>query len=507
MRGPYPLIVVLALIALSATVSVPALYFSTVEQVSYREYGITVKYSTLPLTQPGTVTLFVKSLRQDDRVSVVAYAWLPNGSNIMVGSVRAIGPVIYLVSNGIKEAYSVWGRHLESMGVEPGAVSIGLTILGTVLRNDGLYGFVSVVPINVAKATEGYGIEVDLDKPLIKLMGGKFTKTGKGGYAQGTPPSPIRGSCYPDCDYDPSGNPRCRVTCYEWRYEGNYSRTMSGVDIPVVSAVLLGYSAYSKVSFVHLMELLVAKESANIRIGISAVASVTSGGGSGEVTYEVAGKSWEVSSQTAANLTFQKGFARGRDYSINSIVYVGFKGDISIATYRLYKCVQGALVCIPSDIWANITVARPLNGGPLNNDIAVWGTASLYYYDNPVTRTYIDFLENGWIDPSSSRQSYDDVSLTAYDVERELDTLISLSGGFNVLSLLMDDVPSSFSALLSASVGVTAGYASEELMVLSVYAYVDSDAPVYWTYARSPITYEVGDEYYRVGCVFVRITG
>ncbi len=507
MREPRSLIAALTLIALSATISVPVLYFSTVEQVSYREYGITVKYSTLPLTQPGAMTLFVKSLRQDDRVSVVAYAWLPNGSNTRVGSARAIGPVIYLDSNRIKEAYSVWGRHLESVGVEPGAVSIGLTILGTVLRSDGLYGFVFVVPVNVAKAATGYDIEVDLDKRLTKLMEWKITEAREGILAQGTPPSPISGSCYWDCVYDPSGNPRCRITCYEWRYEGGYSRTMSDVDIPVVSAVLLGYSAYSKVSFVHLMELLVAKESANIRIGISAVASVTNGGGSGGVTYEIVGKSWEASSQTAANLTLQKGFARGRDYSINSIVYVGFRGDVSIATYRLYKCVQGALVCIPSDVWANITVARPLNGGPLNNDIAVWGTASLYYYNNPVTRTYIDFLENGWIDPSSSRQSYNDVSLTAYDVKRELDTLISLSGGFNVLSLLMDDVPSAFSALLSAPVGVTAGYASEELMVLSVYAYVDSDAPVYWTYARSPIMYEVGDEYYRIGCVFVRITG
>ncbi len=509
----------LVTIAILANIIVPSMYYHSIEQVNYPQYGFTVKYFTTPLGQPNAFTLFISSLSPNDKVTIHAYVWFPNGSVDEVASTKATGRIISLSTDSVRKAYSVWSKHLQKLGVNPGGISIGLTILATVLRDDGLYGVVSVVPLNVEKVEQGYGVEIDVSKPPLKLMDkekiqkiiNELTQTKQINdeqvSTQGTPPSPIRGSCYSECYYDPSGNPRCRIICYEWRYEGGYSRVLNNVNVPVVATAIIGYSAYTKIKWVHMMELLVADESANIRIGISAIAGISSGGGSGGISYEVVGKSWEASDVTAANLTYQAGFERFDDFTPNSIVYVGFKGDISIATYRLYACIQGELVCVPTDVWANITAARPLNGGPLDNSIAVRGTASLYYYNNPVTRIYLEYLLNDWLDPDDAREAYNDVSLTSYNIKWELNTIISLTGGFNVLSLLMSDVPSSFSPLLSASVGITAGYESREFMLLSMYAYVDSQEPVYWTYAKFPVLYEVDDSYYRMGCVFVRIAG
>jgi len=511
------LISALIIAAALASIAAPATYYISIERLEYPLYGFTVKYAAPPIGSPNAVTLFLPRLGQNDRVSVTAYVLLPNGSTMETASAKSVGRVIQLGAGDIRRAYTLWSEHLRELGIEPDGVSIGLTVLGTVLREDGLYGFVSVVPINVGRVEQGYGIEIDLNRPLHKLMSKEDMKkivdrltpnkkeaTGNAP-AQVSPPSPIKGSCDSECYFDPSGTPRCRIYCYEWRYVGGYSKVMHNVNVPLVATVILGNSAYNKISYIHLAEVLVADESDKVKIGISAVAGITSDSGSSGISYEVVGRNWEASSVTAANLTYQDGFARGKNFWPNSIVYLGFKGDISFATYRLYVCIQGALTCVPSDVWANITTAMPLGGGPLNNSIAVKGMASLYYYNNPVTRIYLDFLTKGWINTSDSRTATKSVSLMSFNIKWKLHTLLSLAGGFNVLSLMMSET-TQFSALLSTSVGITAGYESREFMYLSAYAYIDGGT-VRWTYAKSPVLYKVGDKYYKMGCVFVRITG
>jgi len=510
------LVVVALLIAAFSIASVLALTYPVERVVEARDYpgvGVRVEYRATALGASPGLALSFSSLNPTESVAVDAFAWLPNGSVKKIGRFAGTASLTWLNRSSLLRFASPWARFLEKRGVRPEDVGIGVTFLATIIKPDGVYVQASVVPIRLSHIIQGNTVRVVLSKKPMKVL--DFRETNKGvlgteSYSESSssplPPGEIEDGCITS-----PGNPYPTRTCWYWRYElgegGNAVYVGFDVPIPLVATVVKS-SAYSKVYDVFLHEWLSARESQSISVGITAVAGITATGASGGVSYEVLGFSWEGYSQEVADLHYTKAFTPGQDFSGPSILYVGFRGDISVAPYRLYQCTYSLIaICQPLDEWANITYVRPSNGGPLNNDLGVWGAVSLYDYSNPVVREYLDLVTYGWLTYGDVREATDNVTVSSWLVKHEVGTVPLFSGSFDALSLIMSGVTGSFAPIMSVSIGINVQWEAVEAMDLVSVVDLKQGEVVHWEYAKSPITYGYGDSSYRFGMVYVRVTG
>ncbi len=520
----------LAVIALILAIAAPAALSlvqpgtQIIGSARYQGTGIRVDY-TRPA--PGEEPRFIVSLASispGDRVSISAYAWLSNGSFRCLGRYSSSNNVVVLDWGALAKAMGDWVSHYRELGLSPEGVSLGILLIGTVARNDGLYAVAASVPVSPSLVAEGSGVTVRLSSPPIKILDidevreslaksigvspDKLKMNEKASSSDEWPPN-IRESCYNFC-YGPH---TCYMVCYEWHPEsGSPNHIGLNVRIPLVASVIKGEEAYNGIYYVVLREVLRARSQASVSIGISAVAGITGGGGGGGVSYSIIGYSWVASDEKWADLDYSKGFMPGQDFTApNTVLYVGFKGDIAVSKYRLYRCVYWFTPpqreCAPLNEWANITVVRPAGGAPLNNSLGVWGTASLYNYNDPVTRQYIDLVLNDWLDYSNQRLATNNITLTSYMIRNELNTLLSLSGGVNVLSLIMPSLPAALAPILGVSVGVTVNTADSQYMDLWAHIRLNTGEELHWEYAKSPILYFKNGNQYRIGMVYIRVTG
>lgn len=517
MSMPY-YIPALVAVVLSIASMISAAYTGeqVVEVLNYPGAGIRVEYLKVFNAAGPKFTVTFSSLTPADGVSVDVFAWLPNGLIKRIGRFTGSGAAVVLNLARLRDLGYLWARTLSAMGVDPEDIGIGLTLLTTVVRPDGVYAIASVIPIKISSIIRGYSVRAVLSKDPIKVVSFEATKPLK----ENTqfPPEKAESSPLPPGEIeDGCVSSWWSRDCWYWEYEpgegGKRVYVGFNIPIPLVATVIEG-TAYFKVHDVFLDEFLVAKESESISVGIAAVAGVGGSGGEAGVSYEVVGYSWEAYSQNAANLNYYKVFLRGRDFQGPSILYVGFRGDISVAPYRLYHCSYGwggvpISFCKPLDKWANITYVRPVNGGPLSNDIAVWGAVNYYDYGNPVVRTYLDLITYGWLDISNDklREASDNVTVTSWLVKSELNTRPLFSGSFNALSLIMSRVTTAFAPIMSVSIGINAQNVRVEAMYLLANVVLESGEVVHWCYAKSPVTFEYEGSNYRMGMVYVRITG
>ncbi len=504
-----------ALLIVASAISLVSVtsFTSYPEVINYGDIGIRVSYTPQnQLINPSIIVTY-SSLSPTEGVTMDSYLWLPNGSFAYLGRSYGTASATEISLGSLLKAIEPWR---ELYGNKPGlsGVDVGVITLSTVLRSDGVYASVAVIPVNLDKVLKGYSVNAVIAQKPVRVISDDEVRKDLASAAQTKaaqsgdfPPPTIINNCYRVC-YGPH---LCYNVCYEWRM-CNSTDPYVGLNtrIPLVATVIKG-GAYDKVYYTYLREFLQARASASVSVGFAAVAGVSSGSSGGGISYQIAGYTWVAHTTTWANLSYSKGFMPGVDYSSpNTVLYVGFRGDISVARYRLYKCYHiyepPSVDCIPLDKWANITVARPVNGAPLNNSIAVWGKASLYNYADPVTRQYIGLVSNGWLTYDDERVANDNVTLTSHIVKDELNTLLSLSGGVNVLSLILPQPLGSLAPIMAVSVGVTVQREDVEFMLLEAHTRLKPDNSAEWSYAKSPTEYSYGGNYYKIGMVYVRVT-
>jgi hypothetical protein len=143
-------------------------------------------------------------------------------------------------------------------------------------------------------------------------------------------------------------------------------------------------------------------------------------------------------------------------------------------------------------------MTRPVNGGPLTNNIVVSGVVSIYDYNNIINQVYRDLSETGWFSSPykfSNSPVYVDLDIMKVDVIKMLMALGLLASKpvFGVITLV-----------LAATVGVepytTTSIYQFGQVIINLWSRQDW---AYYQYARSPVKYEYGTSQYTITMLFV----
>jgi len=450
----------------------------------------------------------------NDPVVLSMFIWMPNGSVVEVGRTFFKGSIGEIRYEHLVNVYDEWNRHLKEIGARPGSIDIGLIILGTIHKRDGVYTLATAVPLNPEHISKRLGIEMTINKELVKTIDideiKKINISKRSeeirfsekeslvpiAHAQTTtwPPRYIYETCYE------SG------LCFTWVLRE--SKVAYNVSIPLVAVAIR--NSWDRVFSVNLYEMLKADSTSGDRVvfGIGAGDKTSSGG----LRYRIWGYDWVANDETVASLSYFKDFRSGRDFSGQSILYIGFKGDIAYVRYQFAYCYIWWYEpqCSYTDRDANTTMARPVNGGPLTNNIAVSGVVSIYDYNNIINQVYRDLSETGWFS-SSYKISYGAVHVDLEIMREEQNTLPQFVFNVDVIKMLIalglltsEPVFGAITLVLAATIGVEP-YATTSI---HQFAYVDINLMgtwdwAYYQYARSPVQYEYGTSQYAVTMLFV----
>jgi len=452
----------------------------------------------------------------NDTVVLSMFIWMPNGSVVEVGRIFFRGPYGEIDYRYLSNVYDEWNRHLKEIGARPGSIDIGLIILGTIHKGDGVYTLATAVPLNPEHISKRLGIEMTINKELVKTIDideikkiniskrSEEIKFSEKEYlipiahAQTTtwPPRYIYETCYE------SG------LCFTWVLRE--SKVAYNVNIPLVAVAIR--NSWDRVFSVNLYEMLKAGYSSGVRVvfGIGAGEKTSSGG----LRYRIWGYDWVANDETAASLSYFKDFRLGGDFSGQSILYIGFKGDIAYVRYQFAYCYIWWYEpqCSYTDRDANTTMARSVNGGPLTNNIAISGVVSIYDYNDIVNQVYRDLSEKGWFS-SSYKISYGVVHVDLEIMREEQNTLPQFVFNVDVIKMLI-----ALGLLASKPVFETSvltlvapiGGEPYSAIIISPFAYADIILMGTWDwacyqYARSPVQYKYGTSQYIITMMFLDV--
>ena len=351
----------------------------------------------------------------NDPVVLSMFIWMPNGSVVEVGRTFFKGSIGEIRYEHLVNVYDEWNRHLKEIGARPGSIDIGLIILGTIHKRDGVYTLATSIPLNpeyISKRSDE--IKFSEKESLIPIAHAQTTTW---------PPGEIyTGTCY-------------YGTCLIW--EAVEQKISYNTVVPLVAAAIR--NSWGRVYAVYLYKHLVAGSRSGVKIvfGIGAAVDTRYEGVSPGVKFEILGYDWVANDETAANLDYSKFFVPGRDFNSQSILHIGFKADIAYVKYQLKKCNYDIVpYCEYYDIYMNTTMTRPANGGPLTNDKAVYGVVSIYNYNDPVVQVYNDLAERGWFS-GQYKYSFGEFSVTTSLMKSEQNTLSQLTLSINVIKILI----------------------------------------------------------------------
>jgi hypothetical protein len=460
------------------------------------------------------VLIRIYNVDYNDPVVLSMFIWMPNGSVVEVGKTFFKGSYGEIDYKYLSNVYDEWNRHLKVIGARPSSIDIGLIILGTIHKKDGVYTLATSIPLNPEYISKRLGIEITINKELVKTIDIEeikkinISKRSEEirfsekeylipiAHAQTTtwPPKYIYEVCYE------SG------LCFTWVLRE--SKVAYNVNIPLVAVAIR--NSWDRVRSVNLIEMLTAGSTSGVKIvfSIGAGEKTFSGG----LRYRIWGYDWVANDETAANLSYFQYYYPGIHFNGQSILYIGFKGDIAYVRYQFAYCYIWWYEpqCSYTDIDANTTMTRPVNGGPLTNNIVVSGVVSIYDYNNIINQVYRDLLETGWFS-SPYKFSYGAVYVDLYIMKVEQNTLSQFVFNVDVIKMLMalgllasKPVLGVITLVLVATVGV------EPYTTTSIYQFgqviinlMDTWDWAYYQYARSPVKYEYGTSQYTITMLFV----
>jgi hypothetical protein len=455
------------------------------------------------------VLIKIYNVDYNDPVVLSMFIWMPNGSVVEVGKTFFRGPYGEIDYRYLANVYDEWNRHLKVIGARPGSIDIGLIILGTVHKRDGVYTLATSIPLNPEHISKRLGIEITINKKLIKTLDineikkinisnrSKEIKFSEKeslapiAHAQTTwPPPVIDAVCYD-------------AGCYAWILRE--SKVAYNVNIPLVATTIR--NSWDRVRSVGLYEMLKAGSTSGVRVvfGIGAGVKTSSGG----LSYEIWGYDWVANDETAASLSYFQYYYPGIHFNGQSILYIGFKGDIAYVRYQFAFCYSWSQ-CEYMDRDANTTMTRPVNGEPLTNNIVVSGVVSIYDYNNIVNQVYRDLAETGWFS-SPYKFSYGVAYVDLEIMKNEQNTLSQFVLNVDVIKMLIalgllasEPVFGVITLVLAATVGVepytTTSIYQFGQVIINLWSRQDW---AYYQYARSPVQYEYGTSQYIVTMLFV----
>ena len=460
------------------------------------------------------VLIKIYNVDYNDPVVLSMFIWMPNGSVVEIGRTFFKGSYGEIGYKYLSNVYDEWNNHLKKIGAKPSSIDIGLIILGTIHKKDGVYTLATSIPLNPEHISKRLGIEITINKELVKTIDIEEIKKinmSKRSYeirfsekeylipiahAQTTtwPPRYIYETCYE------SG------LCFTWVLRE--SKVAYNVDIPLVATTIR--NSWDRVRSVNLIEKLTAGSTSGVRVVFSIGAGEkTSSGG---LRYRIWGHDWVANDETAASLSYFQYYYPGIHFNGQSILYIGFKGDIAYVRYQFAYCYIWWYEpqCSYTDRDANTTMTRPVNGGPLTNNIAVSGVVSIYDYNNIINQVYRDLVETGWFS-SPYKISYEDVYVDLDIMKVEQNTLSQFVFNVDVIKMLIalgllasKPVFGVITLVLAATVGVdpyttTSIYQFGQVIInlMSTWDWA------YYQYARSPVKYEYGTSQYTITMLFV----
>jgi len=463
------------------------------------------------------VLVKIYNVDYNDPVVLSMFIWMPNGSVVEIERTFFRGPYGEIRYEHLVNVYDEWNNHLKKIGAKPGSIDIGLIILGTVHKKDGVYTLATAVPLNPEHISKRLGIDITINKKLIKTLDIEeikkinISKRSKEirfsekeslapiSYAQTTwHPRYIYEVCYE------SG------LCFTWVLRE--SKVAYNVDIPLVAVAIR--NSWDRVLATNLYEMLEAGSAYGVKIvfGIGAGEKTSSGG----LRYRIWGYDWVANDETAANLSYFQYYYPGIHFNGQSILYIGFKGDIAYVRYQFAFCYSWSQ-CSYTDIDANTTMTRPVNGGPLTNNIAVSGVVSIYDYNNIVNQVYRDLVEKRWFS-SSYKISYDAVHVDLEIIKDEQNTLSQFVLNVDVIKMLIalgllasePMFETSVLTLVAPIGGEPYSAVIYSAIIISPFVYadiilMDRGDWAYYQYARSPVKYEYGTSQYTMTMMFVDV--
>jgi len=461
------------------------------------------------------VLIKIYNVDYNDPVVLSMFIWMSNGSVVEIGRTFFKGSYGEIDYKYLSNVYDEWNRHLKEIGARPGSIDIGLIILGTIHKRDGVYTLATAVPLNPEHISKRLGIEITINKELEKTLSieelsrvfEQFMGFGNANVLESIRKTNfinLSSSSWPP-DVIPEG------LFFAWVKIDQ--KIANGVTtVPLLALAVNG--GWDRIYFVNLREILKASRSQSVRV-VSTIGAAIGDIYSESFNYKVLGFSWTANDETAANIDYLKTFYPGRNFNGESILYVGFIADLAYVLYRLYLCAFDPIsfirVCVyPTGTYANTTMVRPVNGGPLTNNIVVSGVASLHDNNNPITQVYRGMLNDGWFQ-GPYKYASTQIWVDTANVASEENTLEILTLSLDVIGLLrsagvLGTVLTFLGKIVKpvSSVGVEA-YSSSSLLQYGVVQVVLRDYYdwAYYQYAKSPDKYEYNGVYYTVTMLFV----
>ena len=116
------------------------------------------------------VLIKIYNVDYNDPVVLSMFIWMPNGSVDEIGRTFFRGSYGEIDYRYLSNVYDEWDKHLKVIGARPGSIDIGLIILGTIHKRDGVYTLATAVPLNPEHISRRVGIDITINKKLIKTL-------------------------------------------------------------------------------------------------------------------------------------------------------------------------------------------------------------------------------------------------------------------------------------------------------------------------------------------------
>ncbi|MEM4970134.1 MAG: hypothetical protein QXE01_02650 [Sulfolobales archaeon] len=480
---------------------------------SYESVGLRVSYpTTQALQSPGSEPEFLVIIKDRSgrplKAVLSIYAWDPGGSFRNLGVFGGVG-VVRANYSALWDFAKMWRDALVSRNTDPKHISPGILIAGAIHERDGVYYSFKGVPVRIAdiignrsaiiEIIEDLSVKRPLERPNQTAPSRAEDtdyniKRSKNMETLTWPPSEITEACYPVGD---------GVGCFVWELEETYAAGSQGV--PIVVSYVYG-SHVDKLDSVLLR--LYYQTTDTIKLVFSIAASV--GKGNVSFSYEIIGYSHELRGNVIW-LDQYKYFNYGYDFWGNSILGMGFQGDMAVARYKLYYwyCSIGCTKYTMDDV-ANMTMMRPVVS---NNQMIPWWDIDMSPSDGQGLLEKVFWTIKGSWNWSKDYMSQMGILIDQFKVMDEIATLPAFSASGAVAAILcwlfggvVCTIALTTASIVSATVGLEqqlTTYTAEYIGIKLKSSYVNQGYCIWANYFYSPQKLQYGGGSYSIGSLYV----
>jgi len=162
------IILIMSLIVVSTVFVYSSSYNYVVDRKIFMNGSIDVVYKASLEKSRAIVKIY--NVDYNDPVVLSMFIWMSNGSVVEIGKTFFKGSIGEIRYEHLVNVYDEWNKHLKVIGARPGSIDIGLIILGTIHKRDGVYTLATSIPLNPEYISKRLGIEITINKKLLKTL-------------------------------------------------------------------------------------------------------------------------------------------------------------------------------------------------------------------------------------------------------------------------------------------------------------------------------------------------